>query len=108
MNVVFFFFPANLNNYDPNQHSQTYVVAQGSASSGNPNLFPQNLSNYYTNVFNPNVNTQFLQNANPPNYNPNPQNYGQMNYASVGILVSRSNLRNNTNYFSSLPASDDQ
>ena len=80
------------NAFDPNQHSQTYVVAQGSASSGNPNLFPQNLTNYYTNVFNPNVNTQFLQNANPPNnnYNLNPQqNLGPMNMPSIGIMVSR-------------------
>jgi hypothetical protein len=62
----------------------------GSASSGNPNLFPQNLTNYYTNVFNPNVNTQFLQNANPPPTitNPNIQQQinGPMGYA--GILVS--------------------
>jgi hypothetical protein len=100
-----------LNNYDPNQHSQTYVVAQGSASSGNPSLFPENLTNYYTNVFNPNVNTQFLQNANPPNTNfpLNPQqNYGPGNVASVGIPVSRSNLRNTINYFHSLLASDNQ
>jgi hypothetical protein len=90
--VFCFFFPANLNNYDPNQQSQTYVVAQGSASSGNPNLFPQGLINYYTNIFNPNVNTQFLQNANPPNKNYNPnlqQQQGQMNYGSIGIPVSR-------------------
>ncbi|UJR14861.1 hypothetical protein I4U23_001846 [Adineta vaga] len=82
----------NTNNYNPNQHTQSYVVAQGSASSGNPNLFPQNLTNYYTNVFNPNVNTQFLQNANPPttNFNPNFQQQqqqfnGQVNYAGIGI-----------------------
>ncbi|CAF0817027.1 unnamed protein product [Adineta steineri] len=84
----------NTNNYSPNQQTQNYVVAQGSASSGNPNLFPQNLTNYYTNVFNPNVNTQFLQNANPPNTNINPnlqqqqqqQLYAQGNYAGIGIL----------------------
>ncbi|CAF1149126.1 unnamed protein product [Rotaria sordida] len=33
-----------------------YVPKPCSASSNNPNLFPQNLTNYYTNVFNPNVN----------------------------------------------------
>ncbi|CAF4320664.1 unnamed protein product, partial [Rotaria sordida] len=43
----------NMNNYNPNQPTQPYVVAQGSLSSNNPNLFPQNLTNYYTNVFNP-------------------------------------------------------
>ncbi|CAF1590334.1 unnamed protein product, partial [Adineta ricciae] len=85
----------NTNNYNPNQQSQTYVVAQGSASSGNPNLFPPNLTNYYTNVFNPNVNTQFLQNANPPtsNFNPNfqqpqqqqQQYFGPINYPGIGI-----------------------
>jgi len=73
--------------------SLIYFINLGSASSGNPNLFPQNLTNYYTNVFNPNVNTQFLQNANPPttNYNPNfpqQQPYGPMNYPYIGILVS--------------------
>ncbi|CAF1238973.1 unnamed protein product [Rotaria sordida] len=46
----------NMNNYNSNRPTQPYVVAQGSASSNNPNLFPQNLTNYYTNVFNPNVN----------------------------------------------------
>jgi hypothetical protein len=71
------------------------VVAQGSASSGNPSLFPTHLMNYYQNVFNPNVNTQFMQNANPPpntNLNPNLQQqqqmYGPMNYPYIGIPVS--------------------
>jgi hypothetical protein len=59
----------------------------GSASSGNPNLFPMNLTNYYTNVFNPNVNTQFLQNANPPNNNVRPPMYGPMNFPNIGIIV---------------------
>jgi len=72
-----------------------YFINLGSASSGNPSLFPQNLTNYYTNVFNPNVNTQFLQNANPPNtnYNPNFQQQqfsGPMNYPYIGIPVSSS------------------
>ena len=90
MNKTFLFdLSANLNNYDPNQHSQTYVVAQGSASSGNPSLFPANLTNYYTNVFNPNVNTQFLQNANPPvtNFNPNVPPPGATPYTNIGIPV---------------------
>ena len=101
----------NANSYNPNQHTQTYVVAQGrcilisilivsfvflgSASSGNPSLFPQNLTNYYTNVFNPNVNTQFLQNANPPNTNWVPtlqqqqqQFVGPMSSGGIGIPVS--------------------
>jgi hypothetical protein len=67
----------------------------GSASSGNPNLFPRNLTNYYTNVFNPNVNTQFLQNANPPNtyFYPNFQQQqqqflGPMSTGGIGIPVS--------------------
>ncbi|CAM2714920.1 unnamed protein product [Rotaria socialis] len=86
----------NLNNYNPSQPTQNYVVAQGSASSSNPNLFPKNLTNYYANVFNPNVNTQFLQNINPPpnnnnnnNNNPNvPQQPGfglQGGFAGIGI-----------------------
>lgn len=68
------------------------VRCTGSASSSNPNLFPQNLTNYYTNVFNPNVNTQFLQNANVPSKdNGNPyvsqQFFGPMNPSSIGIPV---------------------
>ena len=108
--VLSSFSLVNANNYNPSQPIQNYVVAQGrsisialksecvlfaapgSASSGNPNLFPPNLTNYYTNVFNPNVNTQFLQNANVPGNDRNPnyqqqQNYGPMNMGGVGILV---------------------
>ena len=81
-----------MNNYNPHQNSQSYVVASGSASSGNPSLFPQNLTNYYTNVFNPNVNTQFLQNAYPPSSHLNPtyqqqQIANQILYNNVGIPV---------------------
>lgn len=67
----------------------------GSSSSSNPNLFPQNLTNYYSNVFNPNVNTQFLQNINPPSkdYNFNWQSrpgFGLMGgFAGLGIPVSK-------------------
>lgn len=67
----------------------------GSAASGNPNLYPQNLTNYYNNVFNPNTNAQFLPNPNVPNmnFNPNlqqpPQNYGPMGpNRGIGVLVS--------------------
>ncbi|CAF4797579.1 unnamed protein product [Rotaria sp. Silwood1] len=87
----------NMNNYNPNQPTQTYVVAQGSLSSSNPNLFPQNLTNYYTNVFNPNVNTQFLQNINPPpaNFNPNIQQQpGFMPVGSGGMGIQRPTINN--------------
>ncbi len=60
----------------------------GSLQSGNPNLFPQNLTNYYNNVFNP----QYSPN---PNYNPylQQQNYGQIgSNGGIGILVSITNI----------------
>lgn len=66
----------------------------GSLSSGNPNMFPPNLTNYYSNTFNPNVNPQFRQNPNIPNmnYNPNlqqPPIYGPMGPSGgIGVLVS--------------------
>ncbi|CAF3935110.1 unnamed protein product, partial [Rotaria sordida] len=80
----------NMNNYNSNRPTQPYVVAQGSASSNNPNLFPQNLTNYYTNVFNPNVNAQFLQNINPPltHFHSNvqlPSGHAPIGTASIGI-----------------------
>ena len=72
----------------------SFIILLGSASSGNTALFPQNVTNYYSNVFNPNVNTQFLQNINPPSSNVNPslqqqqQQYQAMSYDVIGIPVS--------------------
>jgi len=92
-----------VNNYNPNQN---YVAAQGkktiiylkiyfivfvflgSLQSGNPNLFPQNLTNYYNNVFNPNIYPQYSSN---PSYNPylQQQNNGPIGpNGGIGILVS--------------------
>ena len=84
------------------KEKKSYRIFSGSSSSSNPNLFPQNLTNYYTNIFNPNVNTQFLQNAHAPNQEINmnyqtSQFFGPMNPNSVGILVSWTTQMNNRN-----------
>ncbi|CAF0830929.1 unnamed protein product [Didymodactylos carnosus] len=72
----------NWNN--PINYNRNYVVAQGPRASNNRNLFPPNLMNYYTNVFNPNTNAQ-LQNTyvgGGPMMN---KNYNPVVQAGIGV-----------------------
>lgn len=70
-------------------------VLVGSVVSSNPNLFPRNQSNYYNNMFNPNTNSQYLQNPNlqqkqqlPPSQPMQPPNFGQWDVnGGIGIVV---------------------
>ncbi|CAF4181530.1 unnamed protein product [Rotaria sp. Silwood2] len=80
--------PPIVNNYN---QKQNYFASQGNSLPNSPNLFPQNLTNNFNPIFNPNVNTQYLQNPSVPymNYNPYIQqpNYGQMGPSgNIGVL----------------------